>query len=214
METRNCAVQFQIVAGQLCLDFINTLDNRPSPEHQKELLPTYRDLTDWAAQAGALGTARHSLLLRESEEHPQAAETVRRKAVEFRECLYRLLSRTLRSRRAEAADLALFNQFLRETSCNFELRARRSDFRLEWRHSEPRLDSVLWPIVKSAADLLTSKDLGKVRECDSADCRWVFVDRSKNHSRRWCDMTVCGNRVKARRFYHRHAEKARTRNFR
>jgi predicted RNA-binding Zn ribbon-like protein len=57
--------------------------------------------------------------------------------------------------------------------------------------------------VRSASDLLTSPDLENVHECDMSDCRWVFVDRSKNHRRRWCDMKVCGNRAKARKFYRR-----------
>jgi predicted RNA-binding Zn ribbon-like protein len=70
-------------------------------------------------------------------------------------------------------------------------------------HDSPDLDRVLWPAVVSAAELLTSDDLGRVRECASERCAWLFLDRSKNQSRRWCDMTVCGNRSKARRHYSR-----------
>ena len=42
-----------------------------------------------------------------------------------------------------------------------------------------------------------------VRECGASDCAWLFLDTSKNHHRRWCDMTRCGNRAKVRRFYAR-----------
>ena len=63
------------------------------------------------------------------------------------------------------------------------------------------LDGVLWPIVRAAADLLTSSDLALVRACSSPTCQWLFLDTSKNHQRRWCSMKQCGNRAKVRRFY-------------
>jgi predicted RNA-binding Zn ribbon-like protein len=80
--------------------------------------------------------------------------------------------------------------------------------RWRWRwagdaESEPALDRVLWPVARSAAELLTSDDLAAVRECAAPDCRWLFLDRSRNRSRRWCAMATCGNRSKARRHYRR-----------
>jgi len=65
------------------------------------------------------------------------------------------------------------------------------------------LEAILWPIAGSAGELLTSDDLGRVRQCGGKTCRWMFVDRSKNRSRRWCDLKVCGNRTKARKLYRR-----------
>ena len=70
------------------------------------------------------------------------------------------------------------------------------------------LERVLWPVVRSAADLLTSPERGRVRRCGGANCDWLFMDNSRNHSRRWCDMGSCGNRAKARRYYARHKEDA------
>jgi predicted RNA-binding Zn ribbon-like protein len=196
-------VEFQIIAGEACLDFINTLDNRPSPERHKELLSTYRDLADWAAQAGVIAAAQRVALVRSAEAHPNAALITLRKAIELRECLCRIVSSRLRGRRPASDDIALFNRFLGEALSNLQLQAGRSGFRLDWQESEAKLDALLWPVIKSASDLLTSPDLERVRECGSPSCRWLFVDRSKNHSRRWCDMKVCGNRLKARRFYQR-----------
>jgi predicted RNA-binding Zn ribbon-like protein len=72
-----------------------------------------------------------------------------------------------------------------------------------WAADEGGLDRMLWPIARSAADLLTSPELGSVRRCAREGCDWLFVDRSKNHSRRWCSMSLCGSRVKARRYYRR-----------
>jgi len=72
-----------------------------------------------------------------------------------------------------------------------------------WKRTNAELDDVLAPVVESAAALLTSPDLSRVRECESETCGWLFIDRSRNRSRRWCDMTVCGNRAKVRRHYQR-----------
>jgi predicted RNA-binding Zn ribbon-like protein len=196
-------VEFQIIAGELCLDFVNTLDNRPVPDRRKELLPAYQDLTDWAVQAGALSPLQRSALLREAGTHPKAADQALRKAVELRECLYRIISSALRNRRASSEDLVTFNAYREEALSNLQLKAARSGFRLDWNDAPSRLDSILWPIVRSASDLLISPGLESVRECDMPACRWIFVDRSKNRRRRWCDMKVCGNRAKARKFYRR-----------
>lgn len=65
------------------------------------------------------------------------------------------------------------------------------------------LERILWPIAQSAAELLTSSELGTVRLCEAPDCAWLFLDQSCNRSRRWSDMKVCGNRQKARRHYQR-----------
>jgi len=70
---------------------------------------------------------------------------------------------------------------------------------------------ILAPVIRAAADLLTSPDAGRVRECGSDTCSWLFLDRSKNGTRRWCDMAVCGNRAKARRHYAREKKATRRR---
>jgi predicted RNA-binding Zn ribbon-like protein len=79
----------------------------------------------------------------------------------------------------------------------------------EWSFDQTReLDSVLWPIARAAADLLASDQVPYVRACFSKTCEWFFLDTSKNHQRRWCDMTRCGNRAKVRNFYARRKEAA------
>jgi len=196
-------VKFQIIAGALCLDFINTLDNRPVPARRQELLQSYNDLVEWAMQAGALSPAQRSALRRLADSHPKDAGAVRAKAVELRECLYRMVSAVARNRRASEDDLRTLNTYLGEALSHLELRPARRGFRLAWPENSPRLDSVLWPIARSASDLLTGDDLKHIQECGVDTCRWLFVDRSKNHSRRWCNMRVCGNRIKARKFYRR-----------
>jgi predicted RNA-binding Zn ribbon-like protein len=70
---------------------------------------------------------------------------------------------------------------------------------LQWSWSQPRSD-VLDPIAYAAGHLLLAADHPPVKECPG--CGWLFLDRSSNGSRRWCDMQTCGSRDKMRRFYH------------
>ena len=72
-------------------------------------------------------------------------------------------------------------------------------FHWQWDHTKAALEFPLWLVARSTANLLTSQRQSRVRQCGSGDCDWLFLDRSKNRSRRWCDMAECGNREKARR---------------
>jgi predicted RNA-binding Zn ribbon-like protein len=72
-----------------------------------------------------------------------------------------------------------------------------------WVSEETTIERLLWPVVRSAADLLTGAEVKKVRECASDTCPWLFIDTSRNQRRKWCDMRTCGNRAKARRHYQR-----------
>jgi predicted RNA-binding Zn ribbon-like protein len=95
------------------------------------------------------------------------------------------------------------NRTLREALSRLEVAPAAGGFAWAWVADEASLDQVLWPVVRSAAQLLTSGELARVRECAREGCDWLFVDTSKNHSRRWCTMAVCGSRVKAGRYYRR-----------
>lgn len=194
-------MKFQIIAGDICLDFINTLDHRPDPARQQELLNSYEDLADWATQAGAIRATQRTSLLRLAEDRPQAARIALRNAVHLRECLYRLVQDSLERRRAADADLRTFSGYLGEALSYLQLRSVPGGYRLQWTDDHLRLELILWSIARSASGLLTSGDSQLIRQCDAETCRWFFIDRSKNHTRRWCDMKVCGNRAKARRFY-------------
>jgi predicted RNA-binding Zn ribbon-like protein len=84
--------------------------------------------------------------------------------------------------------------------------AEASGYALQWQSDRDALDAPLAPILRSAAELLSSAELAKVRECAAEGCAWLFLDNSRNKQRRWCDMKVCGNRNKARRFYRKQRE--------
>jgi predicted RNA-binding Zn ribbon-like protein len=53
------------------------------------------------------------------------------------------------------------------------------------------------------ASFLSDADLSRLRRCDGAGCGWLFLDTTRNHSRRWCDSRDCGNRSRVRRYAER-----------
>jgi predicted RNA-binding Zn ribbon-like protein len=121
--------------------------------------------------------------------------------------IYRVFSAVVEEREPRGMDLADLNAALREASARLELAPSAGGFEWTWVLDENELDRVLWPIVGSAANLLTSAELGRVCRCAREGCDWLFVDLSKNQSRRWCSMELCGSRVKSRRYYRRRKQK-------
>jgi hypothetical protein len=86
---------------------------------------------------------------------------------------------------------------------SFELAPSGDSFVWEWHEADGALELPIWIVAQSASDLLVSSELGRVRECAGERCDWLFLDASRNRSRRWCDMAACGNRAKAQRNYAR-----------
>ena len=101
------------------------------------------------------------------------------------------------------ADLAALNAALARAASRLRMVARPDRFEWAWAADSEALDRVLWPVVRSAADLLVSEEAAQVRRCAGDTCDWLLLDTSRNHTRRWCDMRDCGNRAKARRYYAR-----------
>lgn len=199
-EKRQTVEPFDLSAGSLCLDFANALDGRGS-ERPRERLGSYARLVDWGRQTDLLdpGTARD--LERQAAAHPRQARAILARGRALRETLFRIFSAQAAGREPEAADLEGLNRFLGRALTHLEVRTGAEGPGWGWAGGKDDLDRMLWPVAWSAARLLTSEERGRVRECASATCRWLFLDRSRNRSRRWCDMKVCGNRVKARRHY-------------
>jgi len=199
--------EFNILAGEPCLDLINTLDNRPVPEKKLELLPDYASFALWAEQAGVISRQKRLRLCELAKADSAREKNVFSWVIELRESLYRIFDSIVREQRPARPDLEMLAHFLAQSYRAVRFRSSHGAFELEWQDGE-QLESPLWPIVRSASNLLTSPDLKLVRECAVESCRWLFVDRSKNHSRRWCDMKICGNRTKAKKFYSRGKENA------
>ncbi|MBD0328163.1 MAG: ABATE domain-containing protein [Pyrinomonadaceae bacterium] len=204
MEKNYSSVQeVKLVGGSLCLDFTNTVGGRRGSEVVQEKLNSYADLIAWSGHAGLLTDTEARRLMRQAAQSPVEANEVLERAIALREALYRIFTAQVHNAAPKPADLALLNAELSNALARSEITVTEAGFTWDWSDQRNRLDRVLWPIVRSAADLLTSGDLDRVRECAGDACGWLFVDTSKNHSRRWCDMSDCGNRAKARRHYAR-----------
>ena len=170
-----------------------------SPE---ESLNKYADLIEWSADRGILSGDAKEGLLRRSEEKPVEAQAVLERAREVREDIYRILSDTAHGRPIKTADLKGFNKALASMLSHSRLAPYEGGLRWDWDMHADKLDSVIWPVVRSAVDLVTSEAMKRVGQCADEDgCGRLFWDSSRNRSRRWCDMSDCGNRAKVRRFY-------------
>jgi len=191
-----------LVGGTLCLDFVNTLDWR-GRELPVEFLKEYSDLVAWSRHAGIVKPKEAKQLIQKASKNPLKAENVLNDAGTLREILYRIFTSVFEEKPPKSKDLTLFNEALSQTMAQMKIVRTHSGFSWEPCSSKDNLDRVLIPIVRSAADLLVSDQVKKIKRCADSDCRWLFLDTSRNRSRRWCDMTDCGNRAKASRFYKR-----------
>jgi predicted RNA-binding Zn ribbon-like protein len=193
---------FELTGGRLCLDFTNTVEDRPS-DHPHELLKNYSDLVSWSRQAQVLTEQEAQRLLEEAARRPAEAYSVLAQAIALREAIYRIFKALAEDASPEEDDLVSLNAAIAVAMTHARLVPKVDGFAWDWDSDGRDLDHMLWPVVRSAADLLASDELHDVRVCASETCSWLFFDTSKNHSRRWCDMKSCGNRAKARRFYGR-----------
>jgi predicted RNA-binding Zn ribbon-like protein len=193
---------FDLTGGLLCLDFANTVDDR-TDIHPQELLISYEDFVSWSQQAQVLTEQEAQQLLEKATQRPSEATRVLKRAVEVREAIFRIFKAVAEDESPEDEDLARLSATVAEAQKHARIVPNTNGFHWDWNGKRSDLDCMLWPVVRSAADFLTSDDLDTVRVCASDSCNWLFIDTSKNHSRRWCNMKSCGNREKARRFYTR-----------
>jgi len=192
-----------LLGGRLCLDFVNTTEGGHDPP-TRDWWTSYADLVAWGHHAGALDAAEVAPLLAAATQQPAAAAAVLAAARRLRTALYGLFQAAVTGDSPPLAALTTLNAALAAAESHACLVPAAGGFAWDWPPGA-QLDRVLWPVARSAADLLTTPDLARVRECAGDSCAWLFVDTSRNGSRRWCDMQDCGNRAKARRHYQRHA---------
>jgi len=198
--------RFQLLAGHPVLDFANTLDFRYEPAKSIEMLESIGDLAQFGAESGLLSAAEARNLQRATQR--RSSNALLHSARELRESFERIFAAVADGQRVPTAHLAVLNFWVKEASGHRQLGKEKDTFVWSWENSASGFDLFLWRIAQAAAELLTSPELSLVRRCDAANCRWLFLDRSKNHSRRWCDMQICGNREKARAYRHRVASKS------
>ena len=185
------------LGGDLSLDFVNTVHDRHE-EPLRNLLQNYLDLVTWIHFADAISNSQKQRLLRIGRENQGKADQIYKDALQLREAFYKFVVSLIIQDEAPPTNIQLINQWLSRAFSNLELAQLDNRFVLDWKTENFELESVLWPIIRAFADLITSEDLNRIKQC--SNCGYLFVDNSKNKSRRWCSMEICGNRVKARRF--------------
>lgn len=193
--------QLNLVGERLCLDYANTAGWHSSG-NPSEWIVGYEELIAWGIHAGILSKERGEILLEIARKHPRDAKRVHQMAIEFREAIFRIFRSVAEGTRPDANDLDLLNQ-QRRRAADFEKIKVGEDggFGLDFVEGSAELDAMIWPVTRSAVELLLSPESSRVKECEGTGCGWLFLDTSRNRSRRWCSMEDCGNREKARRHY-------------
>ncbi|GAB2684482.1 CGNR zinc finger domain-containing protein [Nocardia thraciensis] len=175
---------FTFVSGNLALDFAGTVHSRNTNRRERLVVPT--DLARWLVDAELLDAA------------PDCDESALRRAVDLRESAYRLAMAAILDEPFDEADRALVNEVARGEAPRIVLEpdatVRRSG----------AVDAALAAIARSAVELLGGSDRGRVKQCGRDGCTRLYVDTSRAGTRRWCDMTRCGNRAKSAAFRARH----------
>ena len=189
-----------LLGGRPCLDFVNTLDWRGT-EHPDEYLNTFQDLIIWSQHVGTISDQEAEQLSQKAQTLSLEGTRVLQDSVILREAIYRIFSSIAKSKSAPNKDLTIFNQYLSRTMRRAQIIQKKGGFVWNINKDQEKLDWILNPVIRSAADLLVSDELKRVKKCGDTACGWLFLDISRNRSRRWCDMADCGNRAKASRFY-------------
>lgn len=193
---------YELIAAHPALDLVNTLDWRFRDGNSEELLDSYRNFLRFLEQSKLLTPSQTSRMARGVRE--QEAARVLEAAKELREAVAEVLYAMLDRRKPPAASIKSLEACFKAAPKHQSLSWSDSSLIWDWPRATVSPELPLWILSLSASSLLTSSEIEKVRACDNPECRWLFLDTSKNHTRRWCDMKICGNRMKARRFKAQH----------
>jgi predicted RNA-binding Zn ribbon-like protein len=197
------------VGGDPSIDLVNTVDwDANGPINDR--IPDYDRLTRWAEGAGVISPAAGARLRRRAATRSREAAAAVAAAGWIRWVLQRLFTAVATGEPPGSA-LDEFNELLADALPRLHLASipssRRYPLAMTWRDMGDDLQSPLWPVVWSAAQLLASDEAAQIRVCAAPDCGWVYVDRSRNRLRRWCQMETCGTREKSRRRYRREKQR-------
>lgn len=189
---------------ELCLDFTDVVDWRTS-DHAKDTIDSYAKLLEWSRKHGILDSKQEAALNRGTPK--EESSRVLASAVRLREAIYRIFSAVAHGRKADVRDLEVLNEYLARGLGRVRVAEVGRSF--GWKWGEESSDMMLYQIASSAAGLLTSEDLGRVRECANEEegCGSLFLDHSKSQTKKWCSMESCGNRSKFKTYYDRHLRK-------
>jgi predicted RNA-binding Zn ribbon-like protein len=194
------------IGGHLALDFANTAGWHARAE-RVEHLTGYADLLGWARQEKLVSASEAGALARRAEANPRAAAQALHRAIDYREAVYRVFARLAQDQVPEPKDLALLHagriQALERAMPRWKTAG---GLTLQWPADASDLERPLYPVLIAASDLLGSDELARLNQCGNHPCGWLFIDRTKAGTRRWCSSAECGNAARVRRFRERRAQ--------
>jgi predicted RNA-binding Zn ribbon-like protein len=191
---------FLFVSGHACLDFINTrlvVNGRLT-----DLLETFLDLVEWLVQAGLVERQQAAAVSDKWGGTPEAEQALQG-ARALRGVLHQMVQQIAAGQEVPAMAIAAINRLLRDQQGHPYVDRQGTTFVRRFERVFLSPEHLLVPIAEAAADLLTNRDFSRIRKCENPECVLYFYDTSKSHTRRWCSMSLCGNRLKVARHYHR-----------
>ncbi|HEX2529163.1 MAG TPA: CGNR zinc finger domain-containing protein [Geminicoccus sp.] len=200
--TGSFAGSLSLVGGVLALDFANTAGGRNLPKPIEHLRQA-GDLLDWAMHASVLPDEAAAPVRAALQADRALADHLLESALRLREAVHRIGAAIAHGRTLPPADLDTLRQSACASLAQAELAPSDDGHCALCFAAGPPQSSLLGPVAWSAMDLFQRGDLTRLKQCPAEDCGWLFIDTSRNGSRRWCDMSTCGNRTKVRR--HRRA---------
>jgi predicted RNA-binding Zn ribbon-like protein len=203
MLKSNLGLNLDLKSGHPILEFTNTVGNHAS-DHPGEHLFGYGDLLAWMGNIGLLQEEQVQVLKRKAAAQSEESTSAFARSLELRESIYRIFVAQTKGESPAQDDLEVLNSVLRNLTGGAQIGQESGKFAWQWNFDAMSLEAPLSIIALAAADLMTSENIKWVGQCADEDgCGWLFVDTSKNHSRRWCDINDCGNRAKQRRYLQR-----------
>jgi predicted RNA-binding Zn ribbon-like protein len=205
---------FKYIGGDPAIDLVNTVD-WTSKGLVEDRLSEYSRLTHWAEGAGLVVPRLAAHFRTEAGARPDAAAKALRETIQLRWVLRQIFVAVVHGEVLASLQATRdLNELLSQSFSHLQLAgmprgaAAGAALQWSWRDASNRLDSLIWPVVRSAAELLVSDEANRIHECGGIDCGWMYVDRSRNGLRRWCEMESCGTREKSRQRAQRRAAKA------
>lgn len=193
----------EIVAGHLALDFANTIDDPYGPG-RVDYLASYPLTLIWSSRVGLLPGDRVERLDQIAAQRPAATAAALDSIHRLRGIIESTFTDLITEPESAERHWAALQPYVVEATSRVELGRAATAYELTWPDTDD-LDAIMWPLAHSALDLLRSPQLRRLKRC--AACPWLFLDGSKNGSRRWCTMNICGTDEKIRRYVSRRAER-------
>lgn len=200
MSKRKAKSKFVFLGNCKCIDFVNTEVSKGG--RVEDLLADFTDLVAWSREAEILSPSQANHMLK-SWNGTREGELALQTARELRARLRKAVGRLVDGKNVHQSAIDGINEHLRLQRGCYKLVKTRVGFVKTLESDFDKPSQILVPVAEAASDLLCYSDVGLVKKCESESCILYFYDVTKNHTRRWCSMGMCGNRMKVAAHYQR-----------